>query len=257
MIRVDVGGHTVELYDCIEELPMARFHKFNKMLLIDSGVGSDIADVGAHIERVSHYIDLGKTEEARTELENMRQGIYMVMNGVNTRHLAFAALVHSVDGQPRGDLSDEGLRVTLSLLAEVPVCELSRLVSAAKKKIDDELLAYFPSQFEDTRSKEYYDLLRRRTLAIVDALVEGDMESRESEIRDFSVQLIEYTRPQRFGGRDNMEIRYDKNFESMCIVMSQRLNANPKQYTVMEYYAAAEHIEKEIETMNKTLKKHR
>ena len=40
-------------------------------------------------------------------------------------------------------------------------------------------------------------------------------------------------------------MQYDRQYEDMCILMSQRLNADPKQYTVMEYYTAVEYIENE------------
>ena len=64
----------------------------------------------------------------------MRQNIYMVLSGINTRHLAFAALVRSVDDVARDDISDAGLRATLEIFAEAPVHELTDVVRSAKKK---------------------------------------------------------------------------------------------------------------------------
>lgn len=46
-----INKHNVVLYDSIDELPMLRFHKYNKMLLVDAGVGSDLSDFDRHIER--------------------------------------------------------------------------------------------------------------------------------------------------------------------------------------------------------------
>ena len=40
MKNVQIKGMNVELYDSIEDLPIMRFHKYNKMLLVDAGVGS-------------------------------------------------------------------------------------------------------------------------------------------------------------------------------------------------------------------------
>ena len=51
MKTVKIGKHTVELYDTIEELPVIRFHKYQKYLLVDSGIGSTIEDFDKHIEK--------------------------------------------------------------------------------------------------------------------------------------------------------------------------------------------------------------
>ena len=55
MKTAKIGGHEVELYDGIDTLPVLRFHAFNKMMLIDSGIGSDLSDFDAHAERVDGF----------------------------------------------------------------------------------------------------------------------------------------------------------------------------------------------------------
>lgn len=55
MRKIVLAKHKVELYDSIDELPIVRFHKYNKMLLIDAGVGSDLSDWDAHMEKVVRY----------------------------------------------------------------------------------------------------------------------------------------------------------------------------------------------------------
>ena len=42
MRKVTLSGHVVEIYDAIDELPMRRFHRYNKMVLVDAGIGSEI-----------------------------------------------------------------------------------------------------------------------------------------------------------------------------------------------------------------------
>lgn len=51
MKHIQLDNLNIELYENIEDLPIGRFHKFNKMLLIDAGVGSDIHDFDIHIEK--------------------------------------------------------------------------------------------------------------------------------------------------------------------------------------------------------------
>ena len=55
MKTVKIGEYTVEIYDAIDELPMLRFHKYNKMLLVDAGIGSDLQDFDTHIEKAMRY----------------------------------------------------------------------------------------------------------------------------------------------------------------------------------------------------------
>ncbi|MGF2526095.1 hypothetical protein ACQUW0_27690, partial [Ralstonia pseudosolanacearum] len=50
MVTVKIGKHTVEMYDTIEELPIVRFHKYQKLLLIDAGIGADIVAFDQRIE---------------------------------------------------------------------------------------------------------------------------------------------------------------------------------------------------------------
>ena len=57
MKKVKLGGHKVEIYDSIDELPMVRFHKYSKMLMVDAGVGSDINDFDAFVLCVSGGLD--------------------------------------------------------------------------------------------------------------------------------------------------------------------------------------------------------
>ncbi|MCL5459663.1 hypothetical protein M3M33_13595, partial [Loigolactobacillus coryniformis] len=77
MRTIKVANHTVELFDSIDELPVMRFHKYNKMLLIDSGIGSDLADVDNHIERAIRFCRT-KPDLAAAELDNLRQSIYFI-----------------------------------------------------------------------------------------------------------------------------------------------------------------------------------
>ncbi len=110
MKTVKIGEYTVEIYDAIDELPMLRFHKYNKMLLVDAGIGSDLQDFDTHIEKAMRYARSKTPELAAIELDNMRQNVYFIQSGLSPKCLAFAVLVKSIDGTPYNDLSDDGLQ---------------------------------------------------------------------------------------------------------------------------------------------------
>ena len=251
MKKTTIAGHEVELYDSIDELPILRFHKYNKMLLIDAGIGSDLSDWDTHIEKVIRYCRTKQTELAERELENTRQNVYFVQSGISPKYLAFAALVKSVDGKPTDDLTDAGLQSIVDMLADAPNGELTAQLEAVKKKIDEELQLYYPKLFDDATVKEYFDQLKRRTVLMLDAIIAGDTDDKRKEIDEITTMLITYTKPQKFDGAESMEIQYDKQFENMCLVLSQQLHVQPKQYTVLEYYNAFEYIKDAAKRNNK------
>lgn len=239
MKKVKVGKHILEIYDSIDELPVLRFHKYNKMLLIDSGVGSDLNDVNNHVERAMIYLKTNP-DLAVKELDNLRQSIFLVMSEVSPKHMAFCALVRSIDGEECNDISDEGLKTTLDRLKDVSHTEMTDQMESVKKKIDTELSLYFPS--DNALLKEYFDKLKARTIMVLDSIITG--ENKENEIKKVTDSLITYTKPYCFNGRESVEIKHDKEFEDMCFMLSEKLNVEPKKFTVLEYYNAFEYLKK-------------
>ena len=114
-----INKKIVRVYDSIDEMPIINFQKYNKYLLIDSGIGSDADDIDAHIVKIAKYIKSNNNRKALQELQNMRQNIYMVNSEISPKYLAFAALIHSVDGKEVNDLSDDGLRKIVAKVSPV------------------------------------------------------------------------------------------------------------------------------------------
>lgn len=242
MRTTEIGGHKVEIYDGIDQLPILRFHAFNKMLLIDAGIGSNLADFDNHIERVTRFMQAGDNDNAAKELANMRQNVYMIQQGVSPEHLAFAALVKSIDGEPCDDITTDGLTRTLETLREATRQEIAAETEAAKKKIEEEVRLYFPKTADDTEVKEYYDLLRKRTLLQIDIICNGETDEKVRQMEELTTRLITSDKPKTYSGSESAEIHHDKSFEDMCIVIAKELNVNAKTMTVLEYYNAVEFI---------------
>lgn len=252
MRTVDIKGKKVELYDAIEDLPILRFHKYSKMLLVDAGIGSDLSDFDRHIEKAIRYAHSKTPQLAAVELENLRQNVYFIQSGISPRHLAFAVLVKSIGGNPCNDLSDDGLQKIVDLFADVPNAELTAHLEAVKKKIDEELRLYFPRLFDDAALKEYFDQLKERTVILLRTIIAGEAtEADAKRIDEITAELITYFNPQSFSGADSVEIRYDKQFENMCLILSQNLHVDPKRFTVLEYYNAFEYVKEQARKAQK------
>ena len=155
MRELKIGKHSLKIYDSIEELPIVRHHKFNKLMLIDAHIGSDISDFDAHLERVCRYIRANKPDMAEKELMVLRQNVFFIQTEVSPKHLAFAALIHTLDGQQNNDLTDEALKVLVAKLSDVTVGEMDAAIEESKKKLDDELQVYFPQLFDSAPVKDY------------------------------------------------------------------------------------------------------
>ena len=256
MVTAKIGKHTVEFYDTIEELPIVRFHKYQKLLLVDAGIGSDIAAFDQRIEKTRRFLMAGKSEQAQQELENMRQCVFLIQSGVNPKHRAFAALVTKIDGQDCTDIGDDALAAITEKLNDVPESELTAQLEAVKKKIDGELTLYFPALFNDSDVKEYYDLLRKRTLEILNGIVAGVDDPAGAEIVDkLTTALITYSHPKMFTGSDGVEIQFERQFENLCLVLSEQLHVEPKKYSVLEFYNAFDFVKERAKQAEKAQKR--
>ena len=261
MQTVKIGKHTVEMYDAIDELPIVRFHKYQKLLLIDAGIGSDIASFDHCLDKARRYLADGKVDKAQGELENLRQNVYFIQSELSPKHRAFAALVTKIDGRPFEDVSDGTLAEISETLNDASEKELTARLETVKKKIDAEWRLDFPGTLADPEVKEYYDLLKKRTLAILANIVSGVKNPDEtSEIEKMTTALITYSNPKTFTGSESAEIQFDRQFENLCLVLSEQLHVRPKEYTVLEFYNAFDFVKeraKEVEKARKRANKRR
>lgn len=258
MKTVNIGKHVVQLYDTIEEMPIVRFHKYQKFLLIESGIGSTIEDFDKHIEKARRYCMSNDPANAQKELENMRQNVYMIQTGLSPQHLSFACLVFAIDGTQCVDISDDGLQKIVAIFADAPTGELTDQLDSVKKKIDAELTLYFPKLYEDSDVKEYFEKVRQRTLLILKNIVTGVPVPDETEaVEKLTTELITYTHPQCFTGSDSMEIQFDRQFENLCITLTTQLHVQPKGYSVMEFYNAFEYLKEKIKADERAAKQAR
>ncbi len=253
MVTRKIGKHVVEMYDGIEELPVVRFHKYQKFLLVDAGIGGDLGAFDQRVEKARRFMLSGKTEQAVKEFENLRQCVFFIQQEISPRNRAFAALVTKVDGREIGN-GEEALSEVLQMLSDVPETELTAQLDAVKKKIDGELVLYFPRLFNDAGVKEYYDILRRRALAILQSIAKGE-EIDRAEVERLTTELITYSKPQSFAGSEGAEIRFDRQFEDLCLALSEQLHVKPKELSVLEFYNAFDFLQERARQAEKASKR--
>jgi hypothetical protein len=247
MKTTTISKHTVEYYDSIDDLPIVRFHKYNKMLLVDAGLGSDLTDIDSHVERAIAFIKTKKPDQAIGELLNLRKNVFFVQMNLSPKHLAFAALVYSIDGKVCNDLSDDGLKKVVETLSGTTKREMADIIEESKKKIDSELVAYFPAMFDNAEIKEYYTLMKKRIVATLDGIINGDYTEADRLTNEF----ITFANPPDFDTAENVEIKCDKNFERMCLMISQHLNTDAKKLSTLAFYNAFDYLRETLRRNNK------
>ncbi len=253
MKTVSLNGKVLKLYDSIDEMPIINFQKYNKYLLLDSGIGSDADDVDAHIVKIAKYIKAGSSEKALQELQNMRQNIYMINSELSPKYLAFVALVHSVDGREVTDLSDDSLKALLLEIKKAKHSSIFSLLAKLKKKVETELELYFPNDFIGAKEKEAYDQLKARTLLLLAEVDSAEVDN-SAQIAAIDLALLRMQKPKCFLGSASVEITYEKQFENACLLISQKTSMDAKKMTVLQFYNALETIKAQAEAGAKRLK---
>lgn len=253
MKKILFKNKVLEVYDSIDELPIVRFQKYNKYLLIDSGIGSDVDAIDEHIVKIAKLIKSNDSQKAIQELINMRQNLFMINSEISPKYLAFAALVHKVDKEEVKDLSDDGLKEVLTKINKIEHNKILSFLAGFKKKIQEELETYYPEDFVSAKERELLSLIKRRTLLILDGIAEDKDNSIEVEAIDN--KMFSKYNPKSFEGEKSAEIKYDKQFEATCLLISQKMNLDAKAMTVLQFYSALDMIKKQSEAESKTLNK--
>lgn len=252
MKTIILNKKVIKLYDSIDEMPIINFQKYNKYLLIDSGVGSDVDDLNSHIVKVAQAIKAGDNKKALLELQNTQQNIAMVNSEISPRYLAFAALIHSIDGKELVDLSDEGLRETLNNIKEIRHSKLVDFLVWLKKKVSSELEAYFPGDFSSAKEKEVYDKIKQRTILVLTSIT--DKIDNSDAINAIDLALFNIYKPKSFIGSDSVEIQYDKQFENACVLIAQKTSLDAKRMKVLQFYSTLDTIKRQTEAEARSYK---
>jgi len=109
-MKTKVGSHSVEFYDSPETLPIIRYQKFNKFLMIDNEVGSSISDYDKRMQKAIKFLNSDLKPEALKELENNRQNVFNCLSEYTPRNKALVVLVKSIDGKKYHGIDSETLK---------------------------------------------------------------------------------------------------------------------------------------------------
>ncbi len=119
-----IGKHTIQLYSEIEETPIDRYSKFNKYMILNDKIGSNFTDIDKHFTKL--YALINEPEKLKNQLTVFRQLVFSLESEQSFESLAYACLVKKIDGEPRDDLTVQGLNETLSKIQWLQAKELKK-----------------------------------------------------------------------------------------------------------------------------------
>lgn len=150
MREIQLNGYLVELYDSLDELPIIRFNEYNRYVMIDSGIGSDMEAANTHINTAIRHIAKGDKENAYQVLNNLRNNLHFVVEGTSPKMNAFVCLIKSINGREVTDLSDYNIQKILKKLNNkgLTIGMVEGFLEAVKKKLMRSLKSFSRKQHQ-------------------------------------------------------------------------------------------------------------
>lgn len=135
-IHTNNGKHKVVIFDSSKQLTPRRYQKYNKHEMISLGVGENIGDYNNRMSKAIGYVKSEDHKSALAELTNQQQCLYNALEEYSPSNLAFAVLVHSIDGEVFKLYDEDSLEIVIDKLDEIGFTKedlLSNLAEVKKK----------------------------------------------------------------------------------------------------------------------------
>ena len=243
MIDQNIGRLRLKVYGGIDELPSERYNKFNIYCLLRAGIGNDAESIATHIQDLATTIGKNDTERAMVQLNNYYHALNMILNHEDTQSMAFACLVHSINGVEITDISEEGLRWIVSRIARAEKrVQAAQLFDLLKKKIEDEIEEYFPERVNESRISMYYNYLNKYNRLKYKKLLGEDVEK---EITKVEEEFYLRSKPVSYGGTGGLLLKLEKDYETNCLLLQQNGAHNPEKTPILKFYQLIELIHKQ------------
>lgn len=126
----------VELYETVDEMPMARKHLFDKFLIMDSGMGSTIQDIELRFQKLDVFLKEKKFDLAIQERMNLHHAIFNGLSGINFKSLSFCSLVYKVDGKEVEIKTESDVETVMDMVEKKVINRnVEYFVETVKKKL--------------------------------------------------------------------------------------------------------------------------
>lgn len=138
------SNHKILLYDSIMDIPAERDSMVNYFLLEDSGIGTDMHSFDALMSSIAVSIQNNKLDDAMQGIRNVMGNVRGQLQNYRPDFLAWACLIHSIDGKKLDDFNDKDVREIVKELSDdgLTIGQIQESLDEVKKK--------FPESWEFT-----------------------------------------------------------------------------------------------------------
>lgn len=238
-------NHEIEIYDSIQNLPVLRFQKFNKYQMIASEIGNDFADYDKRTEKALAFLHKNMVQEAIQELNNRRQTVFNAYNEFTPIGKSFAVLIKRIDKTVYETYAPDDLDAIIKHLNDIGFdyeTSMNKL-REVKKKIETELVVYYPQFFPKNSRKEHTALRVKRVNALLDKIIFQD-ETCKPKIYEIEKEILEIDKPNIWNvwQDNNMERILEVDFQKFGIAVTELSGQSLTDITTFTFYATVEHL---------------
>lgn len=238
------NNHEIELFDSIHNLRILRFQRFNKYQMQACEIGNTFEDYDYRTAKAIQFIKKGMTTEAIQELENRRQTVFNAYNNFTPIGKSLAVLIKRIDETNYDTFSPDDLDRCLEHLDRIgfEIGESIEKLKEVKKKIETELVVYYPEFFPKNGDKEQTALRVRRVNNLLDGIINGEFD--EDGLFTIEKEILEHDKPNNWNVwvSNNMERTLEVDFQKFGIAVAERTNQKLEEMMTFTFYATLEHL---------------
>ena len=242
-------NHEIEIYDSIQNLPVLRFQKFNKYQMIASEIGNDFADYDKRTEKALAFLHKNMVQEAIQELNNRRQTVFNAYNEFTPIGKSFAVLIKRIDKTVYEMYAPDDLDAILKHLNDIGLDFETSMVKLreVKKKIETELVVYYPNFFPKNTDQNKSYLRVSRVNAMLDMIINND-DSYSDRVFEIEKEILEDDKPNIWNvwQENNMERVLEVDFQKFGISVMELSGQNLTEITTFTFYATVEHLKEKF-----------
>jgi len=130
------GKHKLVIFDSAHDLTPRRYQKYNKHVMISAGVGESLEDYNNRQAKAIGYVRSEDKKSALIELTNQQQCVFNALQEYSPSNMAFAVMVHSIDGQVFEKYDENTLEEIINKLEDIGLtkADLIEALREVKKK---------------------------------------------------------------------------------------------------------------------------
>lgn len=255
MKTVKLKGLVIEYHDGdIEEMPIHRSQLFNQQMAIEAGIGSNMEAFDHHLVKMNQFVKRKMFAEYETEVANIRQNLYFVINNVSPRTSAFVYLINTIDGEELTDFSPENVaRLTQRFgRAGLTARMIVAIIDLVKKNVARDLADHFPKMMANAKQNELNHRMTERSRAIIAGIL-SDQEPTKmmAVVDDIDEGLLQLQKPSKFTGPNGVEAVMKRIYERTVAHISEMIGRDAKALTIMEYYTYVHILQARVKAQTK------